>query len=132
MAFIKSKTKKKFKLYMFLVYLGALAWYYFLYPDMVIFWGLVIAGAIGVFLWVFKKKKPKRRAVPEDLKRKVLARFNGTCAVCNKRILLELHHRVPVNRGGKDSYENLVYLCQEHHALAHATRPEEVKLNYRR
>lgn len=54
----------------------------------------------------------------------------GKCAVTGK--VLELneihcHHKLPVNQGGTDRYQNLVIVHKLVHRLIHATREETVK-----
>lgn len=40
---------------------------------------------------------------------------------CNKSTHLEVHHRIPVTKGGsKYSLSNLITLCKEHHDARHA------------
>ncbi|MBW7874674.1 MAG: HNH endonuclease [Candidatus Cloacimonetes bacterium] len=40
---------------------------------------------------------------------------------CDSRHRVEIHHITPVSRGGKDTIENLVTLCHDHHKLIHET-----------
>ena len=42
------------------------------------------------------------------------------CEVCGwKDATRDMHHIVPVRKGGKDAVDNLVILCPNHHRLAH-------------
>ncbi|MFN2610655.1 MAG: hypothetical protein ABR507_07295 [Actinomycetota bacterium] len=61
-----------------------------------------------------------RRAIPRRIRRELLAR-DATCRVagCRKRKLLDNHHIRWVSRDGKESYENLVRLCERHHYMVH-------------
>jgi len=40
---------------------------------------------------------------------------------CESKYRVEIHHITPVSRGGKDTIENLVTLCHDHHKLIHET-----------
>jgi len=39
------------------------------------------------------------------------------CALCQKRTKLELHHIVPLSKGGDDKLNNFICLCKVHHDL---------------
>lgn len=56
-----------------------------------------------------------------DLKMIVRTRDNNRCIIpeCNDSGNLEVHHIIPVSRGGSDSLDNLVTLCRKHHAKQH-------------
>lgn len=50
----------------------------------------------------------------------------------NRRVLqvvMEVHHKEPVSKGGTDEYKNLILLRKEVHKLIHATK-EETKKKY--
>jgi 5-methylcytosine-specific restriction endonuclease McrA len=49
---------------------------------------------------------------------RVLKRDNHTCRMCDWDRCLEVHHVVPVSKGGRDVIANLITLCPNHHALA--------------
>lgn len=78
---------------------------------------LVIAIIVAFFFWWFFVRKDKSRVIPEDIKRQVLARFNGECACCIERDVIDFHHRKEFADGGGNTFENLVALCPNHHAL---------------
>lgn len=68
----------------------------------------------------------ERKPLPAALLHQIQLRDQGACqhrrpdgALCGERRWVDLHHVVPVSRGGEDSRENLVTLCRVHHALAH-------------
>lgn len=50
-----------------------------------------------------------------------LARDNHECQECDGycRGPLQAHHRIPLSRGGANSLDNLITLCQYHHSLKH-------------
>lgn len=55
------------------------------------------------------------------LKKEVFGRCNNKCHICNFSIqqILNMHHIIPVNLGGKDLIENLTLLCPNCHTLVH-------------
>lgn len=63
-----------------------------------------------------------REMLGTDLRRQVFLRYDNKCYVCNysSRLVLRVHHIIPVSLGGKDEIENLVLLCANCHALTHA------------
>ena len=78
---------------------------------------LLAVVVVGYILWKIFGKKDKSRVIPEDIKRKVLDRFNGECACCVEKNVLDIHHRKEFADGGENTFENLVALCPNHHAL---------------
>ena len=53
---------------------------------------------------------------------KVLRRLGTHCSHCDffcKGITLDIHHIVPVKKGGSDDTKNLSYLCPNCHRMAH-------------
>ena len=40
--------------------------------------------------------------------------------LCDYNVIIEAHHILPLNEGGKTSVDNGVLLCPNHHAEAHA------------
>jgi len=64
-----------------------------------------------------KKRKPKN---PTELKREILLE-NGTkyvCAVegCSYSKTLDVHRKKPGSEGGEYNFENMFFLCPNHHA----------------
>ena len=56
-----------------------------------------------------------------DLIRKaVLRRDRFQCQGCGKTCGLNVHHIVPVHRGGEDDPRNLISLCNDCHAAIHS------------
>jgi uncharacterized CHY-type Zn-finger protein/DNA-directed RNA polymerase subunit N (RpoN/RPB10) len=41
------------------------------------------------------------------------------CAACGREDDLQYHHLVPVSKGGKDEFENIIVLCGECHKKIH-------------
>ena len=73
-----------------------------------------------------KTKKKNRRPVPAKIKHQVQLRDKGCCSYrdhsgkrCSSQRFLEIHHRVPVAQGGKDTLDNLQLLCGGHHKMTH-------------
>jgi 5-methylcytosine-specific restriction endonuclease McrA len=62
----------------------------------------------------------KSRMIPPALRRAVLARTGGHCAVdgCDSTYRVEVHHRIPWSEGGRTDPENLIALCWFHHHIA--------------
>ena len=65
--------------------------------------------------------EPNRASIPPALRRAVLARDGHRCQApgCRATRFLEVHHRQPRQRGGRNSAENLVTLCGACHRLLH-------------
>lgn len=63
----------------------------------------------------------RRATIPPSVRRRVLARDGHRCAArgCGSTHHLEIHHRVPVSRGGTNHPENLVVLCHACHRSLH-------------
>jgi ssDNA-binding Zn-finger/Zn-ribbon topoisomerase 1 len=62
------------------------------------------------------------------LREVVIARDNNRCQVtgCPSRLSLHVHHRMPVAKGGEHIPNNLVSLCDFHHALEPAEGHERI------
>lgn len=52
-------------------------------------------------------------------KEHIKKKFNHCCAECGGGGRLEIHHILPLGRGGTNAYANLVPLCGECHAKHH-------------
>jgi 5-methylcytosine-specific restriction endonuclease McrA len=64
-----------------------------------------------------------RRAVRAEaarVRRESMGAADGRCEVCGWHIKVHVHHVVPVWQGGGNEPDNLVVLCPNHHAMAHA------------
>jgi HNH endonuclease len=63
----------------------------------------------------------KRKAIPVDVKREVLIEAGYRCAVprCRNILAIDLHHLVPVAKGGGNTVGNLLALCPYCHGLHH-------------
>jgi hypothetical protein len=83
---------------------------------------------------VLKREKPEKELVLRRVGRtpiraielhRVVLRDQGRCTQvengkrCENQRWTEIHHIVPVARGGKNSSENLTTLCSAHHKLIH-------------
>ncbi len=64
---------------------------------------------------------PNRASIPPALRRQVLARDGHCCQRpgCRSTRFLEVHHRDPRRRGGRNSAANLITLCAACHRLLH-------------
>ncbi len=64
---------------------------------------------------------PNRASIPPGLRRQVLARDGHRCQApgCRATRFLEVHHRDPRRRGGRNSAANLITLCAACHRLLH-------------
>ncbi|MBK9305215.1 MAG: HNH endonuclease [bacterium] len=62
-----------------------------------------------------------RRAVPPRLRRLVLARDGHRCQAegCGRAQHLQVHHRTPVEEGGRATLDNLITLCGRCHRALH-------------
>jgi len=69
--------------------------------------------------WIVRRKKENFKCV-NAWKRALVERFGHKCMVCDYNIIVEAHHIIPKNEGGKTSVDNGVLLCPNHHAEAHA------------
>lgn len=61
-----------------------------------------------------KQSKPRRRGISKKLRLLILERDGYRCCLCGKtakETKLEVDHKVPVAKGGKDSLDNLWTLC---------------------
>jgi tetratricopeptide (TPR) repeat protein len=62
--------------------------------------------------------RPVRVKIPDQIREQLFKAQNGRCALCELTHPINIHHIIPVSNGGKDAFENLVLLCQNHHDLA--------------
>ncbi len=68
-----------------------------------------------------REDAPNRASIPPSLRRQVLARDGHRCQApgCRATRFLEVHHREPRRRGGRNSTANLITLCAACHRLLH-------------
>ncbi len=68
-----------------------------------------------------REGQPNRASIPPALRRQVLARDGHRCQApgCRSTRFLEVHHREPRRRGGRNSTANLITLCAACHRLLH-------------
>ncbi len=64
----------------------------------------------------------RRATIPTGLRRRVLMRDDHRCTIpgCTTRHHLAVHHRIPVELGGRNTLENLTTLCWSCHWALHA------------
>jgi 5-methylcytosine-specific restriction endonuclease McrA len=58
-----------------------------------------------------EQSRPRRRAIPEPVRRAVWERDGGRCAGCGSGFDLQYDHVIPHALGGADSVANLQLLC---------------------
>ncbi|NEO81491.1 group II intron reverse transcriptase/maturase [Moorena sp. SIO4G3] len=84
--------------------------------------------------WDKRKKRQDKKAAEARLtkgRNKIAVRQNYICPYCGQRLgnydKVHLHHIVPIEHGGQDKYNNLVYVHEDCHRTIHAlgaTNPE--------
>lgn len=63
----------------------------------------------------------RKAGIGLDTTRKVAKSRDGfRCRACGFALALHVHHIVPRHQGGKHASDNLITLCPNHHAMAHA------------
>ena len=61
-----------------------------------------------------------REFIPIEIKKELLNRIGvWACEKCNSEKLLQLHHKKPISKKGKNNVENLQLLCQKCHIIKH-------------
>jgi hypothetical protein len=81
----------------------------------------------------FNQKQIKREPIPALLLHQVNLRDQRKCCFamksegnssfvvkCGQSRWIEIHHRIPVSAGGKNTLENLITLCSTHHRFLHS------------
>ena len=76
---------------------------------------------------VARQKPALREPISAEVLHQVNLRDQKRCAyplghgrTCNQTRWLEVHHKVPVSLGGKNTAENLITLCSAHHKFWHS------------
>lgn len=57
-----------------------------------------------------------------EIVERVLTRDHNRCVQCGKHkseVTLNVHHRIPLSRGGRTVMSNLITLCEHHHKTRH-------------
>ena len=70
---------------------------------------------IDLRLWMYRALNPSIRS-------QVLDRDRRTCTNCGKKSKLQVHHIVPIRKGGSDDLDNLITLCSKCHAQVEPRR----------
>jgi hypothetical protein len=61
----------------------------------------------------------KRKRIPTELQRQIFVEAGHRCAVPTCRAIeKQIHHIIPVEKGGKNEYHNLIALCANCHTRA--------------
>lgn len=57
----------------------------------------------------------------DTIRREILHRDNFSCQEADHRCtnVLQVHHKIPLSRGGSNSPDNLITLCKFHHSQKH-------------
>jgi len=66
----------------------------------------------------------KHELVPSELRQSILQRDHYTCHECRQQLpetRLDIHHKIPVRKGGKHVPENLMTLCRKCHKTLEPT-----------
>lgn len=74
---------------------------------------------------VLQRENRRSISVPTKMRSEVLARDNSECLRCGASENLEVHHIVPVSRGGAHEIENLATLCSDCHNDARLSNSPE-------
>ena len=88
--------------------------------------------AVGVYILEFDRQTPPHdRKIPDNIRLRVLERDSYRCTICgwdhsrwSREVprVLELHHVQPHAKGGENSEENLITLCNVCHDEVHSRR----------
>ncbi len=70
-----------------------------------------------------------RTPAPAQLKHQVNLRDKGKCRIegCGDSRWTDMHHLIPVHKGGPNTLENLITLCRSHHQMEHTLEGSIVK-----
>ena len=68
-----------------------------------------------------RKTKRALQAIPPSLRREIMRRDGGRCAVpgCRCAVFIDIHHLITVSEGGKHDIDKMILLCGKHHKLVH-------------
>lgn len=66
-----------------------------------------------------RKRRRKRKAIPIDIKEKVLKRDGYKCVECGSTMYLHIHHIWECQFGGGNDIGNLTTVCEKCHAKHH-------------
>lgn len=83
--------------------------------------------AAGTYRLASLEQRPPRARQAIKLRHEILERDGSTCADCGAKrgdlgVRLQVHHKLPVARGGTNIPANLITLCAVDHAGRHALR----------
>ena len=83
-------------------------------------------SAAKVSLRKLPPPRPGRRPIPAQVRHEVILRDGHQCSFpspdgtpCGQRRWTDLHHIIPVARGGLNEAQNLRFLCSAHHSAVH-------------
>ena len=72
------------------------------------------------------ERRKNVRAIPAAIKNRVHIRDQRQCTQndlnglrCKERRWLDIHHLIPVSKGGASTLENLATVCKAHHKMIH-------------
>ncbi len=82
---------------------------------------LVVQGSQPATTSVLLLGGRRRKRLPADVLRSVVARAGGCCESCGQHGILHVHHIRALSRGGSNALENLRLLCSACHGGEHAS-----------
>lgn len=83
----------------------------------------------ATLLWLMKNPVMDKSIEFADNRISLFAAQHGKCAITGEILLpyeIRCHHKIPVQNGGTDAYENLVLVKETVHILIHATTTETI------
>ena len=85
---------------------------------------------VSIMLWLMRHPVLDKSIEFADNRISLFAAQYGKCAVTGAILLpydIRCHHKVPLEKGGKDSYSNLVLVIESVHLLIHATKEDTIQ-----
>ena len=101
-------------------------------PETSIHYAKAVCPSCNSFIdWL---KKPENEGIriqsskfsPESLKIENCELCGRDASKLGKRSSLAVHHKIPIEEGGKDTKDNLLVLCTACHRMAHFLRTESI------
>jgi len=77
--------------------------------------------------------RKENRKIPKHVRRALFKKYDSKCFSCGSKDKLEIHHIVPICKGGTSELENLLLLCNNCHCVvSNRSGPKTKKyINYR-
>ena len=83
-----------------------------------------------VLMYLMEHPLEDKSALLNDNRISLYVGQNGKCAITGNPLEIgnmEVHHKVPISRGGSDRYSNLVFLSKDMHKLVHMTDADKIQ-----